>query len=377
MNKLVIWIYGLGALTLFQFTTSCGPVNAQDAEAESTNTSQVDAPATRLKKQDLGLLPATLTDRSVSTTVSGRVIPANTTQVFAEVQGKIKSATRPFKAGMNFRDGETLISIESTEFAYNLESQRTAFLNVLTGILPDLKSDYPDSYPQWLDYAQNYKAGDTLKDLPEPQSTEERFYLISNQVYSLFFQIKSLEERLAKYVIKAPYTGTVTASNIDVGSLVSPGQPLGTISNSVSYEMEAGIPLSALEHLDIGDQITFVSNEVSGEWIGTVVRINNLVDPSTQNIPVFFRLRGKGLRPGMYLEGQLVTQSLNSVTLIPMGAMNRDESVLVLQEDVITRKPVQPVVFLADSIIVRGLSNGDMVILNQFEVPMEGSKVAL
>ncbi|NRA51904.1 MAG: efflux RND transporter periplasmic adaptor subunit [Phaeodactylibacter sp.] len=375
MNRLRLGIYGLCAVLLLQTTTSCKKANAQ--ESESANKKQEIAPRPALKKQDLELLQIATTDRGLATTVSGRVIPKHTTQLFAEVQGKIEPTSRPFKAGTNFKSGETLIRIDDTEFAYNLESQRAAFLNVLTGILPDLKSDYPESYLLWLDYVQNYKAGNALTDLPKPGSTAEQFFLTNNQVYSLYFQIKSLEERLTKYSIQAPYSGIITATNIDVGSLVSPGQSLGTITSSISYELEAGVPLKAMANLRIGDKVTFSNNEVPGEWTGTVIRINNQIDPATQNIPVYFKLYGNKLRSGMYLEGKLTIQNLESVSLIPNEALGRDESVLVLEENVITRKSIEPVAFLTDSIIIRGLRNDDLVILNQFDIPAEGIKVAL
>ena len=132
-----------------------------------------------------------------------------------------------------------------------------------------------------------------------------------------------------------------------------------------------------MANLRIGDKVTFSNNEVPGEWTGTVIRINNQIDPATQNIPVYFKLYGNKLRSGMYLEGKLTIQNLESVSLIPNEALGRDERVLVLEENVITRKSVEPVAFLTDSIIIRGLRNDDLVILNQFDIPAEGIKVAL
>jgi len=377
MNRLVPFAGLLTVLFLSALYTSCGSALPEE---QATAAASVETPASQpalLKKQDLVLMTVSNGERSLTTTVSGRVIPRNTTQLFAEVQGRIEPTKRAFKAGVDFNEGDILIKIEETEFALSLESQRSAFLNVLTGMLPDLKSDYPDSYQQWLAYTSNYESGASLQPLPTPKSTEEKFFLTTNQVYSLFFQIKSLEERLTKYQIIAPYSGTITAANIDIGSLVSPRQPLGTIANRINYELEAGIPLKVASSLKIGDQVTFTSNEVDGKWTGRVVRINNLVDPSTQNIPVYFSLQGNGLRSGMYLEGKIASSSLGQVSLIPTTALSRDESVLLLQNNVITRKTVQPVEFLTDSVVIKGLNNNDLVILNQFELPVEGSKIEL
>lgn len=361
-------------LCLIFFLTGCSATLPQESEEESVS----EKPETYLiKKEDLVLMPAKEEKRKSNIQISGRVIPRNTTQLFAEVQGKIHQNNRAFKAGLSFTRGDTLIRIEQDEFALSLEAQRSGFLNALTGIMPDLKSDFPDSYDRWLSYVNNYQLGNHLNPLPEPQSNEEKFYLTSNQIYSLYFQIKSLENRLEKYKIIAPYSGTITKSNIDLGSLVTPGQLLGTLVNDYQYELEAGVPLKIADRLRINDKVRFTSNEISKTWTGRVIRMNNIVDPSTQNIPVYFRLEGKGLKSGMYLEGTFETEAFNHVTVIPSSVLGRDESVLVLENDIIRRKPVKPLEYLADSIILSGLAADDLIILNQFQEPVEGLKVEL
>ncbi|MEM8527130.1 MAG: HlyD family efflux transporter periplasmic adaptor subunit [Bacteroidota bacterium] len=377
MKRLAPFVQVLTTITVSLFLVGCSATIPEESASTPTT---IPEPATKealLKKTDLNLMEVKNEVRTMITFISGRVIPKNTTQLFAEVQGTIEPTGKTFKAGVNFKKGETLIQINSKEFELNLEAQRASLLNILTGILADLKSDYPDSYDEWLSYVEDYSFTTTLAEMPEPKSSAEKFFLTGNQVYSLYYQIKASEERMKKYLINAPYNGTITATNVDVGSLVAPGQPLGTISNSWQYELEAGVPLKIASQLKSGDPITFRSNEVEGTWTGRVVRINSLVDPSTQNIPVYFSLRGQGLRAGMYLEGELTADKVAEVTVIPNSAIGRDESVLILQQDLITRKSIQPIDFLSDSIVVRGLKNEDLVILNEFEMPVEGSRVDL
>ncbi|MEO0332076.1 MAG: HlyD family efflux transporter periplasmic adaptor subunit, partial [Bacteroidota bacterium] len=243
--------------------------------------------------------------------------------------------------------------------------------------MPDLKADYPDNYQQWLTYVQAYDSGEPLNVLPETTSEGEKYFITANQVYNTFYSIKAQEERLSKYTIRAPYAGLVTNAQVDIGGMVSPGQLLGTLISSNDYELEAGINLETATHLSVGDQLTFSSNEIAGTWTGEVVRINDIVDPQTQNIPVFFRLEGPSLKSGMYLEGAFNTHRYQDVFVIPQAALSRDESVLVLKEDVIVRQPITPVEYLRDSIIVQGLTENDQLITNQFSTPVEGTKVSM
>ena len=232
-------------------------------------------------------------------------------------------------------------------------------------------------YATWLDYVQGYRAGAVLPPLPEAQSQEERFYLTSRQIYSQYYGIKAQEERLRKYTIRAPYAGIITATQIDLGSYATPGQPLGTIIHRYQYELETGVDLKVASTLRMGDRVTFRSNEMPGSWVGKVLRNTNVVDPQTQNVSVFFRLEGKGLRPGMYLEGAYHSQTLEDVVAIPNRVLARDQSVLLLRDDVIVRQAVEPVEYLGDSLLIRGLHDGDLLILNQFDLPVEGNKIKI
>ncbi|MEM6767245.1 MAG: HlyD family efflux transporter periplasmic adaptor subunit [Bacteroidota bacterium] len=329
-----------------------------------------------LTKEELALLPVKNGKAATYLPITGRVIPKNTTQLYAEVQGKVKESGFLFKEGSSFSRGQALLSLDSDEFSLQVEAQRSAFLNILTGVMPDLKADYPDNFESWKAYIAAYKSGESLQSLPETLSEGERFFLTANQVYSTYFNIKAQEERLSKYVVRAPYSGMVTESRIDKGSLVSPGQQVGTIINNRQYELEAAVSVSLASQLAIGDKIRFTSNNMEGEWIGRVSRMTDIVDVQTQNIPVYFTLTGKNLKGGIYLEGQFQGSSFEEVVTIPSSALTRDGKVFILEDNTILGKKVETVEILSDSLIVSGLSNDDMVITNTFEVPVEGKKIS-
>lgn len=355
---------------------SCGKADGKPNDAVSTEIeAQAENASALLRKSDLQIQQIVLEQLPLTSKISGRVIPQNTTTLFAEVQGKILPNSIAFKEGTNFDKDAAIILMDSREFALALEAQRSAFLNLLTNMMPDMKSDFPESYPAWKTYIENYKAGMSLPDLPEPASEKEKYFIITYQIYPQYFNIKSQEERLLKYTIKAPYSGTIIQSNIDVGSLVSPGQPLGTIAHRSNFELKAGLNLAAANSIKIGDVVTFSSNEGAGSFQGKLVRINKTIDPQTQNMTAFFEVKGTKINAGMYLEGDLETATLENVAIIPTAAMNRDNGVMVLESNTIKVKTVEPLEYTTQYVAVRGLNAGDQLILNQFNVPMEGALV--
>ncbi|MCG8388198.1 MAG: HlyD family efflux transporter periplasmic adaptor subunit [Cytophagales bacterium] len=356
---------------------SCG--GDQEQSVDTVADQEATQPGTEyvIRKNDLTLMPVKNRTKAVKLPVSGRVVPQNETQLYTEVQGKVLPGGFRFREGISFRRGDCLLTLDSKEFSLQLESQKSAFLNNLTGMMPDLKADYPANYENWLNYIKSYEIGQPLKPLPETKSDAEKYLVTANQVYNTYYTIKAQEERLKKYRIIAPYNGMVTKTHVDIGGLVSPGQLLGTVINNENYELEAGVSLEIASQLRIGDQIEFTSNELTDQWVGKVTRINNIVDPNTQNIPVFFRIAGKGIKSGMYLEGEFSSKTYEDVFVIPSEVLSRDEKVLLLKNNTILGKPIEPVEYLQDSIIIKGLADGDQLITNEFQIPVKGKRVTL
>lgn len=370
-------LFSFFLLLAFSFL-ACG----ENQEPTATTTPKVvkvnaspTTPKVGIEKSDLDILEITKADQKRTNSISGRVIPKNTTQLFAEVQGRILPESISFKPGVAFKKGDPLLYIDKKEFELNLEAQRSSFFNALTNIMPDMKSDYPENYDNWLNYIQSYQFGRSLPPLPETKSDKEKYYVTTYQIYSQYYTIKAQEDRLRKFTIFAPYSGIITQSNIDVGSMVSPAQPLGTIINRYSYELEAGIDLKTASNLNYGDVLTFTSNDIKGSWTGKVVRKNKIVDPTTQNIPIYFQLTGKNIQAGMYLEGNYDLKAYKDVTTLPMKAVKRDESVLYVNDGIIASQKVEVVDYLTDAVVVKGLKDGTVVILNNFETPVVGQKI--
>ena len=96
---------------------------------------------------------------------------------------------------------------------------------------------------------QAYDSGEPLQPLPKTASEGEKYFITANQAFNTYYTIKSQEERLRKYVIRAPYAGMIISTQVDVGGLVSPGQMLGTIISHEQYELEAGVSLTVANEL--------------------------------------------------------------------------------------------------------------------------------
>ncbi|MBP2831086.1 HlyD family efflux transporter periplasmic adaptor subunit [Aquimarina sp. U1-2] len=373
MNPMKIKTLFASLLACCILLTSCGGDN--DKEQESKNNPQTESSVQVIRKSDLSLYEVNPRMIQNFNVITGRVVPTNSTSLLAEVQGRIGSGAKPFKTGNSFKKGQVILRINATEFSYNVQSQKNAFLNILTGIMPDLKADYPDNYQNWLSYVNSYDVSKSLPPLPEPKSDSEKYFVTSNSVYNTYYQIKSQENRLGKYTIVAPFDGSLTDTRVDAGGLVSPGQPLGTFISRDNYEIETAVSFAVSKDLKEGDIVTFSATEDSDEYEAKVVRINDVVDAQTQNIPIFFSVDNPELKAGLYLQGKVMNRTYDNAVRLPKKTIYRDETVHILQNDVIVKKPVELLNTQLDSITVRGLESGDKVILNTFDNPVSGLKI--
>jgi multidrug resistance efflux pump len=68
--------------------------------------------------------------------------------------------------------------------------------------------------------------------------------------------IQSVEARIAKNILRAPFAGTVTKQNAKKGALVVAGQDIATIISEGQYEIEALIVEADIVGLEVGDRAT-------------------------------------------------------------------------------------------------------------------------
>ncbi|MDX5420788.1 MAG: hypothetical protein LPK14_00925, partial [Hymenobacteraceae bacterium] len=117
-------------------------------------------------------------------TLTGRVIPKNQIEIFAEVGGIFIDKGTPFKVGYSYRKGDVLVQIDAEESQQRLISSKSAFMNVLAQVVPDLKIDFPEIYEPWRDYLINFNVNQHLKPLPEVKTERQKLFLTGRNVYS-------------------------------------------------------------------------------------------------------------------------------------------------------------------------------------------------
>ena len=141
---------------------------------------------------------------------SGNLVASRKIELFSEVQGILQESRYPFKAGQFFKRGDVLLKMDSKEYYSSILSQRSALYDLIAGMMPDLKFDYPDAFDRWNTYLKAFDLNQKVKPLPKPASDKEKYFITGKQVVTTYYNVKNLEERLSKYTIVAPFDGVLT-----------------------------------------------------------------------------------------------------------------------------------------------------------------------
>jgi len=308
--------------------------------------------------------------------IDGRLSAFEKINLSAEVTGRMLPGTS-HRVGSHFKKGELLFKIDGEDDKYSLYAQRSSLLNAITQIMPDLKFDYPEAFQKWQNYLNDFDIQKAVKPLPNVGANNEKYFIAGKNIYNLFYSIKATEDRLKNYNIYAPFNGVFLTVNAFPGSLVSVGSNLGQIMNTYRYEMTAPIGLDDLKYLSVGQSVEVNSSELNKSWTGKVSRISNTIDQTTQSIPVYVSVSGKGLKDGIFVKGEISGEQLKDVTVIPRSLIVDENKVFILDEGKAMKKQVEIITRTDEEVIVGGLTDQDQVITTGVNNIYDGQNVKL
>ena len=303
------------------------------------------------------------------------VIPANgnltakrRVALFSEVQGVFKRGVKLFKVGQTYSKGSTLIQIDASEYYASVQSAKSNLYNAIVGVMPDLKLDFPELYPKWQSYLKRFQLDKAVPKLPAMLSEKENNFITGRGIVSSYYNVKTLEQRLAKYTLRAPFSGILTEALVTEGTLVRNGQKLGTYIDPTAFEMEVALSKTYADALKIGASVTLYDLEGTKTYIGRVSRINGSVDLSTQTVTAFIEVRDATLKEGMYLEARLeATQEKNAIE-VERSLLQEGRQIFVVKEGVLNLIDVTPIHFSKTKVVLRGVPDGTVILKTAFEI---------
>ena len=304
---------------------------------------------------------------------NGSLVAKRRVELFSEVQGIFSSGRVLFKPGQEYKRGQTLIRINSSEYYASVQSAKSNLYNTIAAIMPDLRLDFPEVFPKWQTYLSNFDLQKGTPELPKMTSEKENYFMTGRGIVSNYYNVKNLEQRLSKFNISAPFSGVLTEALVTEGTLIRNGQKLGEFIDPTVYEMQVAISKSYVSLLKVGETVNLSNLEKTETYSGTVSRINGSIDPTTQTVTAFIEVKDDALKEGMYLEAQVNVKQEENAIEIDRNLLLENNEIFVVRDSLLDVVPVKPIYFSDTKVVLKDVPNGTIILSR----PLQGAFVGL
>jgi RND family efflux transporter MFP subunit len=200
--------------------------------------------------------------------------------------------------------------------------------------------------------------------------------------------VRRLEAMAAYKHITAPFSGVVTARNVDMGALISAGSGgnnavwLYKIAQPSSLRIFVNVPQSEIASIRPGQLVTITVRELPKQvFKGKVVRTARALDVTARTLRTEIEIANPGskLLPGMFAQVQFTLNQMNSPLVVPANAIiSRSEGTLVavVQDGKVHFQRVAIGRDYGTEVeILSGLQGGEQLAVNLTDAVVEGAKV--
>ena len=293
----------------------------------------------------------------------------------SEVKAEITKGRHELKQGTSFRKGELIFSVSNPECMYALKAARSAFIQLLTTLLPDLKTDFKKDFKKWESYFSIVNANHNLPELPEIEDERERLFLSTRQLFKSFYEVKAREAQFAKHYFYAPFDGVLMNVVMQEGTQLNPGMNVGTFGKTSEKEIEVSLSHAQAEQIKAGNPVVVFQSGSSKKLTGVVSRVSDFLNPATQSFSGYVKIKDQSsLNHGEYYQVSIDAGKIKNAQELSIEAIYGENDVQLFQSDsTLVRQQVELLYSDDEIAVVRGLRDS-LKVVNQKVPVFEGRK---
>jgi len=345
-------------------------------------------PVEELPPPDVFVEILTPKDFQVQISSNGTTTPLTQTVLTAEVGGEVIYRSKKFAEGASVIEGEILAKIDDTDLQLQYKNALLQLANAEVQYSLQL-AEAEVAKKAWDKIGDGVASDLTLK---KPQLKQAKALLEVAKA-----QVNSAEKKLNKTEIVAPYPGRIQNVNIDLGTTIIPGQPVGAIYTSSEIEITLAVKDNDLQFLSIPmdgrkldpSEQAFVEIKSfykgkNQSWKGKLERVDGVIDPVTRMINLiavfkndFIETDKPNLPIGLFVEAKIDGITLENVFEIPINSISKDNEVYIVDKD--NQLELRKLTILkkySEFVIIKdGLKAGERIVTSKLSTASNGMKV--
>ena len=212
------------------------------------------------------------------------------------------------------------------------------------------------------------------------QGKEQQLIAAQSGVDSAKGQRNLVGSQAADLNLKTPIAGEITRKMVEIGTEVSPGQPVANVAQTDNVKIEISLASEDIYRVNIGQSVNLGKN-----LVGNISLIAPAADPITRKVKVeiFFNNENKKLIPGTFIDVSIPVEGLEKTHsesfFIPLKAVSITQTqnyVYISQENV--AKKISVVTGKTEGALIEiidGLNNGDILIIDGSKLLEDGNLI--
>ena len=347
-------------------------------------------PVEELPPPDVIVEILTPKDFQVQISSNGTTTPLTQTVLTAEVGGEVIYRSKKFAEGASVIEGEILAKIDDTDLQLQYKNALLQLANAEVQYSLQL-AEAEVAKKAWDKIGDGVASDLTLK---KPQLKQAEAFLEVAKA-----QVSSAAKKLNKTEIIAPYAGRIQNVNIDLGTTIIPGQPVGAMYTSSEIEITLAVKDNDLQFLSIpmdgrklnpSEQASVVIESFykgkTQSWKGKLERVDGVIDPVTRMINLiavfkndFIESDKPNLPIGLFVEAKIDGITLKNIFEIPINSISENNEVYIVDKD--NQLELRKLTILkkySEFVIIKdGLKAGERIVTSKLSTASNGIKVNL
>jgi membrane fusion protein (multidrug efflux system) len=138
-------------------------------------------------------------------------------------------------------------------------------------------------------------------------------------------RLGEIRATIGRKTIRAPFSGLLGLRQVNLGQYLTGGDPVVPLQSVDPVYVNFGVPQQEASQMRSGRSVRITVGELSdNEFTGRVSALNSVVDQTTRNVQVQATLANPGgkLRPGMFVQAQVMLGSARPVVALPASAIS-------------------------------------------------------
>jgi multidrug efflux pump subunit AcrA (membrane-fusion protein) len=310
----------------------------------------------------------------------GRLTSTAEVDIVAEASGRLQQGDIALKKGTKFSQGDILFVVYPDEAELALKASKSQFLNTLANLLPDIRIDFPEQEEGYMEFFSSISLDHPLPPFPEVENEKLKIFLTSRNVLSQYYNIRKDELQLSRRTTIAPFEGTFTEVNLEVGSYTNTGGRVAKAIRTDELELEVPVKRFDAAWIKIGDPVTVESDRRGLSWKGKVIRKSPFVDPNTQSQAIFIKIqnhRNPNLLSGEYLTAAFPGHPIEDAMEVPRNVVFNTNEVFVIVDNRLEKRVANVIKENEKTLVFNGLDEGEVLVMQPLINVLEGTLVEM